>query len=247
METEKIESIIEKYHLNGLCESTRWDIKNRNLFIRFVSPNKDMAGEITCKNFDIEDSNIAIFNTTQLLKLISTLDKNITINLQKTNKSYTKLYISDKIFNITYPLAEPMMVPAVPEINEPSEYDIIVSLDKNHINNIIKAKNSLSNDNTVLVSDDKDLKGNQIIKFTFGGDNDYSNKITYDVITEHEYEKFALDEPIPFDSDILKTILNSNKSFDNMIMSINNQGLLKLEFFFEDINVKYFLLRKADS
>jgi hypothetical protein len=35
-------SIISKYHLNGMVEAVRWDIKEQNLSIGFNSPSKEM-------------------------------------------------------------------------------------------------------------------------------------------------------------------------------------------------------------
>jgi hypothetical protein len=246
MEKEKVESIIEKYYLGGLCESVKWDIKNKNLFIRFVSPNKDMAGELTCSNFNLENSEPVIYNTTQLLKLVNTLDKEITISLYKSGKTFNRMFLSDKTFNVTYSLTDPMMVPHIPEITEPEEYEIILNLDKNHINNLIKAKNSLPNDKVLSIRDDKNIYGNRVLIFTFGDENDYSNKISYEINLDTETETYLIDEPIPFDSDMLKVILNSNKHANNILMSINMEGLMKLEFIHDDLSTKYFLLRRAD-
>jgi hypothetical protein len=53
-------------------------------------------------------------------------------------------------------------------------------------------------------------------------------------------------EPLAFDSDLFKTILNVNKSFNNMTLKINTQGLMKLEFMYDDIISKYYILGKAD-
>ena len=44
MERIKLESIIEKYHLGGLCEAVQWKIQDHQLYIIFISPKRDMAG-----------------------------------------------------------------------------------------------------------------------------------------------------------------------------------------------------------
>jgi len=246
MEKVKLESIIEKYHLGGLCETVQWNIHDHNLSIRFISPNRDMAGEVKCSSFLLENSNAVIYNTTQLTKLVGVMDKNISLSLSKTDKVFTKLYIADETFNVTYALTDPMMAPSTPDVNEPETYEIELSLDKNHINNLIKAKNSITNDNIMGVCDDKNLYGKNILRFIFGGENDYSNKITYDIPLEEEYPQTFISEILTFDSDLFKTILNANKSFNNMILKINTQGLMKLEFTYDDIISKYYILGKTD-
>jgi hypothetical protein len=64
-------SIISKYHLNGLNEAVRWEIKNNKLIIKFTSPDRSMIGVVTCDNFELEDSSVGISNTTQLNKLLA--------------------------------------------------------------------------------------------------------------------------------------------------------------------------------
>jgi len=246
MEKTKLESIIEKYHLGGLCETVQWNIQDHHLSIRFISPNRDMAGEVKCSSFSLENSNAVIYNTTQLTKLVGVMDKNISLNLSKNGKVFTKLYIADETFNVTYALTDPMMAPSTPDVNEPEMYEIELSLDKNHINNLIKAKNSITNDNTMGICDDRNLYGKNVLKFIFGGENEYSNKITYDIPLETEYSQTLMPEPLAFDSDLFKTILNVNKSFNSMILKINTQGLMKLEFMYDDIISKYYILGKAD-
>lgn len=246
MERIKLESIIEKYHLGGLCEAVQWKIQDHQLSIRFISPNRDMAGEVKCSSFMLENSNAVIYNTTQLSKLIGVMDKNINLNLSKSGKVFTKLYISDETFNVTYALTDPMMAPTTPDVNEPDTYDIELKLDKNYVNNLIKAKNSITNDNTMGIQDDRNLYGNSILKFIFGGENDYSNKITYDIPLETNTPHIIISELLTFDSDLFKTILNANKSFNHMSMKINTQGLMRLEFVYDDVTSEYFILKKAD-
>ena len=40
---QRLQSIISKYHLNGLTQSVKWDTKEGKLDICFVSDNKDLA------------------------------------------------------------------------------------------------------------------------------------------------------------------------------------------------------------
>ena len=66
-----------------------------------------------------------------------------------------------------------------------------------------------------------------------------SNKITYQIqgnITKSDIE-------IPFDSDIFKDILNSNKDMDKGTLKLSEQGMLKLNFYSEEVNSEYFIAR----
>ena len=63
-------STISKYYLNAMIEAVKWEIKDNKLSVKFTSPTKEMIGEVTHDKFDLENANIGISNTTQLLKLI---------------------------------------------------------------------------------------------------------------------------------------------------------------------------------
>ena len=62
-----LQSIINKYYL-GENESVKWDIKDKTLTINFMSPNKEVIGELVHENFDLEDSELAVYETKKLLK-----------------------------------------------------------------------------------------------------------------------------------------------------------------------------------
>ena len=66
----KLQSIISKYYLGGKVESVKWKVKDGKLDIDFMAPTKDMIGKVVFKGMPLEDSIIAISNTTQLNKLI---------------------------------------------------------------------------------------------------------------------------------------------------------------------------------
>ena len=64
-----LQSVINKYHL-GENESVKWNVKDNNVDIDFISPSKDVIGKVTATNFKLEDSKLAIFDTKKLLNLI---------------------------------------------------------------------------------------------------------------------------------------------------------------------------------
>ena len=66
----KLVSIINKYYL-GMNESVKWEIKDNSLKIEFMTPSKDVIGNLTCNDFELEDSKLAIYDTKKLQNLIS--------------------------------------------------------------------------------------------------------------------------------------------------------------------------------
>jgi hypothetical protein len=61
----ELQSVINKYFLNGMVESVKWNIEDNALTIDFQSPNKDMIGCVKHTNFPLENSEIAVYDTSK--------------------------------------------------------------------------------------------------------------------------------------------------------------------------------------
>ena len=70
MDKQKLTGFIEKYSLGNNIESVPWVIKNNSLTTNFVSEDRTLLGQVTLNNFDLEECEIGIYNTTQLQKMI---------------------------------------------------------------------------------------------------------------------------------------------------------------------------------
>ena len=79
--------------------------------------------------------------------------------------------------------------------------------------------------------------------FTFGDEQGHNNKITYQLYGDIKKDTISL----PFNSDMLKTILNVNKDLENGNMYLSYKGLMKLEFEIEGTQSTYYMIRKEQS
>ena len=242
----KLQSIISKYYLNGLVQSVRWETKENKLSISFTSENKDIAGDLMCENSPVEDSEIAIFDTSQLNKLISVTNGELLLTLEKEHKIFSKLHIQDNSFNVAYSLADSLLVPKRGTINFPTEYDVIIELTPEIVNNFIKAKSALTDINDVMISTEEDPDRGTVVQFAFGDLNNFSNKIKY-IVDENIEVTLGKDLKLPFNSDSFKNILAANKDLESGKLSLTEEGFMKLEFQSEDIKTLYYMVRKEDS
>ena len=239
-----LQSLISKYHLGGLVEAVKWTIKDKHLSIGFTSPNKDMLGELNIKDIPLEDAEVAIFNTTQLSKLINITNGDLMIEFTKSGKVFNKMVIDDTQFTVNYSLADLMLISKPPKVND-FTFEIEVPLDKEIINALIKAKNALADINTLTLKSFEDFGGLPQIEVLFGDDQDYSNKVSYfikNTITESK-NIFSLS----FDSDIIKEILTCNKDCNEGKLYLNLEGLLKLKFIEENIESEYYIVKKETN
>ena len=236
-------SVINKYYLNGINEAVKWDIKDKSITIKFTSPTKEMIGEVTHNKFELPDSTVGISNTTQLLKLISTTGGEVMLNYIKNNKIFSKLIISDNKFTINYNLADILTIPKSVNYTGPEEYNLETELNTEIINALIKAKSALPESTTVILTPMLSLDGEFQLELMFGGDIEYANKISY-FISNFVQKDLPSQFTLGFGSDLLKEILNVNKEATKAKMSINLEGLMKLEFETENIKSIYYIVKK---
>jgi len=236
-----LQSIINKYHL-GEVSSVKWKIQDKVLSIDFMSINKEVIGNITHTDIDIEDSNLAIFDTKKLLNLVNITSGDLLINFEKTKAIYTKMFLADSDFNLTYALSDPLLIGKVGTVDEP-KWDMVLPLEKEQVDNLVKAKSALAGIGNMTISPDTDLDGGDLCVITFGDEQGHNNKITYNLTGEIR----QADVSIPFNSDIFKTILNTNKDLEEGTLYLSYQGLMKLNFKSENTTSTYYMIRKEES
>ena len=241
---QDLQSVIGKYHLNGLVESVKWTIENNALNVDFQSPNKDMIGRVNHTNFPLENGEMAVYDTSKLNKLLGVTSGELFLELEKTQKVFTKLIISDMNYTLNFSLTDLLLISSVGEITESGEYEIISELDSESISAIIKAHNALESDN-VIVNIDKDLDLQDVLVLSFGDVSNHTNKIDYQV-PNTTLNNVPYGTELPFNSSMFKTILNNNKDATKAVMKVNTKGYIKFEFEGEDWSSYYYLVRKAD-
>lgn len=234
-----LQSILLKYYLKGLINTTKWIVQDNVLSIDFQSSVGGIIGKLTYNNFPLENSQFVIYDTEQLIKLINILNEDIDISLFKIKELATRILIQDDRFKQTYFLSDLMLAPKVGKVKSVGTFEVNLDL-VTHFESLIKAKEALPNSNELNLIVEKNL-----VKIIFGDNNNFSNKVEYEIaLTTPSPKSFKL----PFDADLFKDILYSNKDIapTQANMEINSMGLIKLSFSKEDISTEYYVLRKSN-
>jgi hypothetical protein len=238
-----LKSVISKYHIGGLVEQVKWEIKDSNLAVKFMSPSKEMLGEVRCSKFPLDDCSFGISNTTQLVKLIDITKDVIQLNTVKVGKVCSKLLLADNQFQLNYALADILTIPKTGETNFEESYNITTTLDSEAIGSIIKAQGALTNSETVVIQPSLSEDGEHELELTFGGDVEYANKVSFylpNLIQQNVPSQYKLH----YNSELIKEILYCNKDMISGTLSINLEGLIKLEFQNGIISSTYYLVQK---
>ena len=88
---QKLTRFINKYYLNGTVNSVvlKTNADRKQLSTRFISGDKTLLGEMSMDNWDFETSEIGIYSTDQLIKLLGVVDEDIRVHLTKAgDKQY---------------------------------------------------------------------------------------------------------------------------------------------------------------
>jgi hypothetical protein len=240
-----LNKLISKYYLGGSNESVKWIIKNNTITVDFTTPTRDVIGKVSCDNFKVVDSELAIFDTKKLSNLISICKEDLLIDIEKVNKIPSKLKIADTNYELVYPLADPLLIPKTGTVNEP-EWDMDLELESENIDNMIKAQGAIDLDN-LIVTTNKNMEEVLVCELIFGDESSHGNKIIYQIKGDVKKDNIKL----YFNSNIFKLILQANKDATKSSMKINDQGLMKLEFISEypsgTILSQYYIIRKATT
>jgi len=88
-----LQSVINKYYLSE-NESVKWIIKDKSISIDFMSPSKEVIGNISHSDFKTNDCTLAIFNTKKLLTLINITSGDLNLETESIKSTHTKFHIS---------------------------------------------------------------------------------------------------------------------------------------------------------
>jgi hypothetical protein len=236
-----LQSVISKYYLKQ-NEDVIWRIKDSILSISFQSPQKNVVGEVTYNDFDCGDVRLPIYNTGKLYNLINICSGEIELDIEVTHDKPVKLHVSDDNFNVSYALANEMIISKVDSVNLPI-WDVEITLTPDDIVNLVKAKKALSDIDNLIITTEEDDDGGSVCKVVFGDELGHHNKISYQLTGEIGMNNIEL----PFSANQFGEILNVNKDLDEGFLKLSNKGIMQLSFKNENILSIYNIIRKQES
>lgn len=236
MKKPYLEDVIEKYYLGGLVERVKIQIIDKRLMTQFISSQKNLVGVLDAPNMELPDCEFGVYDTSQLLKLIGITNHFLVLDVEMNKGIANKLLIADNEFNLEYALADTMLTPSVPSINEPN-YAMVANLDEEFVARFLKAKKAIGTD-IFTIKQGKE----ETMEFMLGGVEGYTNKINFSI----KLKQFSVPgSPIKFPINEFGEILSANKQFTSGELSVSEDGLLKIEFTNEEgVKITYLLVGK---
>jgi len=236
MDKKSLVQIIESFYLGGLASQVKFKVKNNHCNIKFATDNKDCIGEINSP-LELEDCEIGIFNTSQLLKLLNITNEFIELKLEKQMGHFLKLHISDNQFDLSYNLSDlgliqdPGVVPNLPP------HDLEFNINFDFTQKYIKAHNALEKPPRFEITITKDFQGKEVVNFMIGEKSNYSNKVNFneDCTIINKFKS------VSFSASNFREILSVSKNSTGKAF-IYKDGLLKIELQEGNIKTEYFMV-----
>ena len=233
-----ISDIVSKYSLGNNIEKVKWVITDNKFTINFINDSKNLVGYVEYrKNIGLKPGDYGIFNTSQLIKCLNILDGDILVDA-----TTSKLNLADTNYDIKFNLADPAVIPNVPDINDSDDWSVSFDVSDEFITRFVKSKDALSDLDTFTVETRDGFNGEELV-FTVG--TNITNTIEFVADNANINESF---DAIPFDSNLLKEILKANRTYHSGEIRINKKGLLDVHLHHgDDLYTGYYLVRRQEN
>ena len=232
MDKSKLVKFINKYYLSGNVNSVAINSDGNGLSTRFVSGDKSLLGEVKLKNYSITEADFGVYQTDALLKMLSVLDNDISIDLIKAEDKAISLDAKDSGAKVRYMLSDLSVINTPPQLKQIPEFELLLNVDKTFVSKFISGKGALPDtESFTIVSGDKP-------EVIIG----YSSIATNRVAVPVENQTDNTIDNISFNANLFKDVLEANKECEAAVLEVSSEGLARITFNVSDYESTYYLV-----
>ena len=239
MNKQKLTRFINKYYLNGTVNSVvlKTNADRKQLSTRFISDDKTLLGEMSMDNWDFETSEIGIYSTDQLIKLLGVVDEDIRVHLTKAGDKAISLKINDSVSAVNYMLSDVSIINEPPQMKQIPNFELEINVTPSLIDKFISGKSALADEDKFTVITD-----GENTKLVIGYASVNTNRVTIPVTTNTK----SLIDKISFNANLFKEVLSANKECESATLYVSSEGLAKITFKVDDFSSTYFFVAAGD-
>jgi hypothetical protein len=237
MEKSKLERFINKYNLGGSCESVILSSNGNSLSVRSISDDKNVLIEASVDNINFPMGEFGVFETKKLRSILNVLDDTLAVSIILNNAyGISGLSISDNSTKATFVLADPTVIPVVPELKKIPPMELTIQLDEKFVNTFVKAKSALNDVETFAVISDGE---SSVASVVIGHSSLNTNRISIST----QIDSPAKMAPINFSANYLREILVANKEIKTGTLEVSSKGIAVIKFNMNDFIATYYLVQ----
>lgn len=244
MQKTNLTSYIAKYFLAGACKDARWEIKDKTLYVDFMTDEGALLGTVA-GNVDLEDNVIAVMDAKRLTDILNALGDEVTGQYEKTNDKTVGITFADGKSKAYFKAGELQRI-ADPNgrlenyrnrgraLSRPPVLALTLKLEKEDVSRLLAAKRALNESKVVGLVRENGLV-NFVVNFTQRNENNFTIPVAAEIKDESSASTFG------YAIDLLASILTNNSDFRTSSISVTVDGLMILEFKAEDYTAIYYL------
>ena len=237
MNKHSLSRFIDKYYLGGNCSSVVINSEGDKLSTRFITGDKNLLGELHMTGWNFDEADLGVYNTEQLVKLLSVLSENISMNLTKAGDKAVSLKISDTKSDVNYMLSDLSVISSPPNLKSIPDFEVKIKVDKTFMTKFVAGKGALADtDNFTVITDDDG------VKVVIGYAEINTNRVTLPVETE-SYDKI---ENVSFNANLFRDVLVANKECESATLEVSSGGLARINFKIDEYDATYYLVADTD-
>ena len=225
--------------MNGTVNSVvlKTNADRKQLSTRFISGDKTLLGEMSMDNWDFETSEIGIYSTDQLIKLLGVVDEDIRVHLTKAGDKAISLKINDSVSAVNYMLSDVSIINEPPQMKQIPNFELEINVTPSLIDKFISGKSALADEDKFTVITD-----GENTKLVIGYASVNTNRVTIPVTTNTK----SLIDKISFNANLFKEVLSANKECESATLYVSSEGLAKITFKVDDFSSTYFFVAAGD-
>jgi len=237
MDKYKLTRFIDKYHLGGNVNAVVINSKGDTLSTRFITGDKALLGELEMNSWSFQDTELGVYDTEQLSRLLGVLDDDVSLNLTQSGDKAIALEISDQYSKVNFMLSDKSVINQPTALKGIPEFQLKIKVDTNFITRFISGKSALPDTDTFTV-----ITSNDGVKLVIGYSSINTNRVTIPVETE-TYEDI---DKVSFYANLFKDVLVANKECESATLEVSDKGLSKINFKGDQYDVTYYLVAVQD-
>ena len=237
MNKHSLSRFIDKYYLGGNCSSVVINSKGDKLSTRFITGDKNLLGELHMTGWNFDEADLGVYNTEQLVKLLSVLSENISMNLTKAGDKAVSLKISDTKSDVNYMLSDLSVISSPPNLKSIPDFEVKIKVDKTFMSKFIAGKGALADTDNFTV-----ITGDDGVKVVIGYAEINTNRVTLPVETE-SYDKI---DNVSFNANLFRDVLVANKECESATLEVSSGGLARINFKIDEYDATYYLVAEQD-
>jgi len=235
MKKTELLNFIGRYHLAGATTSVKWVADNGAIQTSFITDDQNVIGSVTA-NLDLGTNELGVYATPQLVKMLSAVNEDLDVSVNKIAEKSVSLAVSDKDVNMTFMLADLSVIRQVPELKQLPDWSVKVTMDKDYVNRFIKAKNALPESENFGIA-----CKNGKVEFIMNYSSINTNRIKFEVDCKNETCQDM--SVVCFSSNLFKEVLQANKDAETAVLEVSAAGLARAIFTGKTYTSTYYLVQ----